>query len=100
MTAFTRRNMLSVAAATAATAVSSVTLPEPAAADAAEDMQLFVTLSAAITGIDPTTLAPAVDPVQIKRQYFAQASADPAFPQLLKITKDAPPRRLRRAGDE
>jgi hypothetical protein len=90
MTAFTRRNMLSVAAATAATAVSSVTLPEPAAADTAEDMQLFVTLSAAITGIDPTTLAPAVDPVQIKRQYFAQASTDPAFPQLLNITKAAP----------
>ena len=90
MTAFTRRNMLSVAAATAASAVSTATLPEPAAADTAEDMQLFVTLSAAITGIDSAILAPAVDPVQIKRQYFAEARTEPAFGRLLKITKDAP----------
>ncbi len=95
MTALTRRNMLSAAAATAATAVGPVTLPETAAADEtediqAEDMQAFVTLSAAITGIEASILAPAVDPIDIKRQYFKQASADPAFGQVLTITKNAP----------
>lgn len=90
MTGLTRRNMLSAAAATAATAVGPVTLPESAAAAETKDMMLFVTLSAAITGIDASTLAPDIDPVQIKRQYFKEASSDPAFGQLLKITKDAP----------
>jgi len=89
MTALTRRNVLSAAAATAATAVGPATLPEAAAAEA-EDMQLFVTLSAAITGIDAKILAPAVDPIDIKRQYFKVASTDLAFCQILKITKDAP----------
>jgi hypothetical protein len=90
MTALTRRNMLSAAAATAATAIGPATSPETAAAAESEDMQLFVALSAAITGIDPSILAPTVDPIDIKRQYFRVASADPAFRKVLTITKNAP----------
>lgn len=96
---FTRRKMLTVTAATAAGAVTSTNLSAsaqaaapaaPAAADDAADLKLFVTLSAALTGIAEAKLAPAVDPIQIKNDYFRQAKLDPAFPALLQIVRDDP----------
>jgi hypothetical protein len=85
---FTRRKMLGVAAATAAGAVTTTGLSAPAAADDAADLKLFVTLSAALTGIAEAKLAPAVDPIQIGKQYFNQAKGDPAFSALLRIIRD------------
>ena len=35
-------------------------------------------------------MAPTVDPIQIKNEYFAAASADPAFPALLQIIRSDP----------
>ncbi len=79
MTELTRRKVLTVAAATAATAVGSVELSSPAAADDAADLALFIKLSSALTGIDESKLAPSVDPVQVKNDYFQQAKLDSAF---------------------
>jgi Membrane bound FAD containing D-sorbitol dehydrogenase len=90
MTDLTRRKMLSAAAATAAGAVTSANLATPAAADDAADTKLFVTLSAALTGIAEGKLAPPVDPIQVKNDYFKQAKLDPAFPDLIKIMRDNP----------
>jgi hypothetical protein len=87
---FTRRNMLTAAAATAAGAVTAAGLSAPAAADDAADLKLFVALSAALTGIAEAKLAPAVDPIQIKNEYFKQAKLDPGFPALLQIIRDDP----------
>jgi hypothetical protein len=97
--------MLGVAAATAAGAVTSTNLPAPTEAatpvapatppapnpapDPA-DLNLFVTLSSALTGIAAGKLAPTVDPIQIKNDYFATARADPAFPALLQIIRSDP----------
>src|SRR5262249_23098631 len=103
MTGFTRRKMLTVAAATAASAVGSANLTTqtgaqtttrkpgaqpPAAEDAAG--ALFIALSAALRGIEKKRLSPAVDPIQINRQYFAQAKADPAFDSLMQIIRSDP----------
>jgi hypothetical protein len=106
----TRRNILAGAAVTAAGAVTSTGLPAPAEAatpppvapsttnatpaapnaapppfpetDPAE-LQLFVALSSGLTGISAARLAPAVDPIQIKRDYFNAAkfmnNTDPAI---------------------
>lgn len=51
------------------------------------DMDQFVTLSAALTGIAPDMLAPAIDPTDIKQAYFGVAQKqDPVlFAQLLAI---------------
>jgi len=87
---FTRRKMLTAAAATAAGAVTAASLSTPAAADDAADLDLFVTLSAALTGIAKAKLAPSVDPIQIKNDYFKQAKLDPGFPALLQIIRDDP----------
>jgi hypothetical protein len=76
---FTRRKVLGVAAGTMASAISAAQLTEAAAADDAGDLDLFVKLSAALTGIDALQLAPSRDPLQIKRVYFKQAKSDPAF---------------------
>ena len=105
MTDLTRRKMLGAAAATAAGAVTSINLPAPAEAatpgapatppapsplpDPA-DLSLFVTLSSALTGIAAAKLAPTVDPIQIKNEYFAAAKADPAFPALLQTMRSDP----------
>jgi Membrane bound FAD containing D-sorbitol dehydrogenase len=94
MTVFTRRKMLTVAAATAAGAVGSANLTtqttaQTTAADDA-DRALFVALSAALTGIDKERLSPTVDPIQINRQYFAQAKTDPAFDGLMQIIRADP----------
>lgn len=90
MTDLTRRTMLTGAAATAAGVATATALSSPAAADDAADLDLFVTLSAALTGIAKAKLAPAVDPIQIKNDYFKQAKTDPAFPALLQIIRADP----------
>ena len=94
MTGFTRRKMLTGAAATAVGAVGSANLTTQTAAQttAADDADraLFIALSAALTGIDKERLSPAVDPIQINRQYFAQAKADPAFDSLMQIIRSDP----------
>jgi hypothetical protein len=87
---FTRRKMLTAAAATAAGAVTATSLSAPAAADDAADLKLFVSLSAALTGIAEVKLAPAVDPIQIRNEHFKQAKLDPGFPALLQIIRDDP----------
>jgi hypothetical protein len=49
------------------------------------DMDLFVGLSSALTGIAQEQLAPTVDPLNVKQAYFDQAKTDPAFAQMLQI---------------
>ena len=93
MTGFTRRKILTGAAATAAGAVGSANLTTQTAAQTAADdadRALFVALSAALTGIAKERLSPAVDPIQINRQYFAQAKTDPAFDGLMQIIRADP----------
>jgi hypothetical protein len=87
MTGLTRRRMLTVTAA-ATGAVSSITFVQPSAADEAEDLDLFITLSSTLTGIAKNRLAPAVDPIQIANEYFKQASGDAAFSGLMQIIRD------------
>jgi D-sorbitol dehydrogenase-like protein len=82
--------MLTGAAATAAGVVTTTALAAPAAVDDVADLKLFVTLSAALTGIAEAKLAPVVDPIQIRNEYFKQAKTDPAFPALLGIIRAAP----------
>jgi len=65
------------------------TAAQTTAADDA-DRALFITLSAALTGIAKERLSPAVDPIQINRQYFAQAKTDPAFDGLMQIIRADP----------
>ena len=84
MTDLSRRRMLTGAAvAAAAGAVGAPQLPTPAAADDASDLETFVVVSVGITGIARSRLAPNVDPIEVKREYFAQAKQDPAFPKLI-----------------
>jgi hypothetical protein len=90
VTDLTRRTMLTGVAATAAGVAGATALSTAAAADDAADLDLFVTLSAALTGIAKAKLAPAVDPIQIRNDYFRQAKLDPAFPALLQIIRDDP----------
>ena len=87
---FTRRKVLGVAAGTMASAIGAAQLTEPAVADDAADLDLFVKLSAALTGVDALQLAPLRDPVQIKRAYFRQAKSDPAFESLMQIVRANP----------
>jgi hypothetical protein len=90
MTNFTRRTMLGVAAGTMASAVGTATHTESALADDATDLDLFVKVSAALTGVDAGNLAPPIDPIQIKRTYFKQAKSDPAFESLMQIVRADP----------
>jgi len=91
---YTRRTLL--AGAAAATAVATVgtlsTAPTACAADAnsAQDMSDFVKLSEVLTGIMALKLAPAADPIDIKRDYFKLVSEKrPAgFDKLLTIVRD------------
>jgi hypothetical protein len=85
MTVFTRRNVLAGAAVAAATAAHPGTAT---AADETKDLDAFVALSSALTGITAVMLAPAVDPVQIKREYFDVAKSSPSFDRLLQIFRD------------
>jgi Membrane bound FAD containing D-sorbitol dehydrogenase len=91
---YTRRTLLAgAAAATAAATVATLSTSPPArAADpsSAQDMSDFVALSAALTGIMPTKLAPAADPIDIKRDYFKllNEKQPAAFEKLLTIVRD------------
>jgi hypothetical protein len=86
----TRRSVLAGAAATAAATIGANT---PAGAQAADDDKvIFVNLSAALTGIAREKLAPTVDPIDIKEEYFRQASNPKyaaAFSALLQLTSAA-----------
>jgi hypothetical protein len=89
MTAFTRRTVITGAAATtAATAVGPVTATLPAHADDAQDLRSFVDLSALLTGVAAGKLAPGTDPIKIKLAYFMRAKTDRAFGRLLQLFRD------------
>jgi hypothetical protein len=95
-----------VAGTVATTAVALLPLSNSAFADTFDhDMVAFLILSAALTGVDISTLAPefsrgkgdlldadpGVDPISIKNAYFRQAGAPgtaSAFAKLLQIAKD------------
>jgi hypothetical protein len=79
MTEFTRRTVVTGAAATTA-ALASIDVSTPAGAD---DLDDFVVISEALTGIAKANLGPSVDPINIKQAYLTQAMKDPAFPALL-----------------
>src|SRR5208283_323943 len=69
-----------------AAAATAVNLTVPASADEADnDLASFVKMSSALTGIDEARLAPAVDPVQIKREYLAVGKTNPSFDRLMGI---------------
>jgi hypothetical protein len=77
---------LSTSAEAAAPATPPATNPLPDQ----NDLRLFVALSSVLTGIAVPKLAPAVDPIQVKNDYFTAASADPGFPALLQIIRSDP----------
>ena len=95
---FTRRSVLAGAAATAVVTIGADTpaSAQPAGAQPADsDMVVFTKLSAALTGVAHTKLAPlspSVDPVNVREEYFRQVS-DPkykaGFAALLQLTKAA-----------
>src|SRR5215467_3795814 len=70
-----------------ASAISATQFTEHAVAEDTTDLDLFVKLSAGLTGIDTLLLAPVRDPLQIKRIYFNQAKSDPAFEGLMQIVR-------------
>jgi hypothetical protein len=89
-TGLTRRSVLAGAAATAVVTIGADT---PAGAQPAEtDLDIFVKLSAALTGIAKVKLAPGADPIDVKEEYFRRVS-DPkyaaAFTALLQLTRAA-----------
>src|SRR5262249_20898378 len=55
------------------------------------DLETFVELSAALTGIDQGKLSPFLDPINIKQTYFDKASKDTAFNDLLNRWRTRPP---------
>jgi len=87
---FTRRGMLGVTAAAVAGAAASLPVATPASADKAADLDMFLGLSAALTGIAKSRLAPAVDPIRIASEYFNQASSQKGFAGLMQIVRDNP----------
>jgi hypothetical protein len=92
MTDVTRRKIFGAAAGTlagAAAATAAAQPAQPAPRDPA-DVALFVKLSAALTGIAEGKLAPAVDPVQVKNDYYDQAKSDPGFAGLMQIIRADP----------
>jgi hypothetical protein len=95
VTDLTRRKMLGVAATAAAGAVTSTNLeaataPAPNPAPDPAELKLFVKLSEGLTGIAEGKLAPSVDPINIKLQYFDVVSHDPRYPALLEIVRKDP----------
>jgi hypothetical protein len=86
----TRRSVLAGAGATAA---APIEVGAPTGGQAAEtDLDIFVKLSAALTGIAKVKLAPAADPIDIKQEYFSRASESKyaiAFTALLQLTRAA-----------
>ena len=92
MTDVTRRKIFGAAAGTlagAAAATATAQPAQPAPRDPA-DVNLFVSLSAALTGIAEAKLAPPVDPVQVKNDYYDQAKSDPSFVALMQIIRADP----------
>jgi hypothetical protein len=90
--AITRRTVLAGAAATTAAATMGANTPAGAqGADFRRDMDPFVNLSAALTGIAAQKLAPATDSIVIKDDYFRWVNEkEPAhFVSLLQIAKSA-----------
>jgi hypothetical protein len=88
---FTRRSVLSSAAATAVVTIGG--MDTPAGAQPAEpDRVIFAKLSAALTGVAHAKLAPSADPTDVKEEYFRRVS-DPkyaaAFAALLQLTRAA-----------
>jgi hypothetical protein len=89
MTDFTRRKMLGATVGTMAGAVAAAGSIEPALADDAVDLDLFVKVSVALTGVAEAKLAPTVDPIKVKLVYFKQAKSDPGFAGLMDIVHNA-----------
>jgi hypothetical protein len=91
---YTRRTLLAGAAAATAVvtvgALSTATTARAADPNSAQDMTDFVKLSAVLTGIMEGKLAPAADPIDIKRDYFKWLSEkQPAtFDKLLTIVRE------------
>jgi len=90
----TRRTVLAGAVTTAA--ATTLGVDTPASAQTADpnskaDMDAFVTLSAALTGIAAGRLAPATDSIEMKQDYFrwVNAKQPAAFASLLQVTKSA-----------
>jgi len=86
--ALTRRTVLTGAAATAAAAVGPVSTQAAAPTrnpQTDKQLDLFLELSAVLTGVAKAKLAPAVDPIKIKLEYLAQAKKEHAFGQLLDL---------------
>lgn len=52
------------------------------------DMDLFVGVSAALTGISQEQLAPSLNPSNVPQQYFNLAKTDPNFQKLLQTFND------------
>jgi hypothetical protein len=90
----TRRTVLAGAAAsTAAATIAALDAPARAHsvdANSPDDMNAFVQLSAALTGIAASKLSPFADPVDIKRDYFnwVNEREPAAFENLLRIAKE------------
>jgi hypothetical protein len=92
MTDVTRRKIFGAAAGTLAGAAAATATAQPAQPTPRDpaDVTLFVRLSAALTGIAEAKLAPAVDPVQVKNDYYDQARSDPGFAGLMQIIRADP----------
>jgi Membrane bound FAD containing D-sorbitol dehydrogenase len=92
---FTRRTVLTgAAAATTAATVGGVytLLPGVASSEPApSDLGDFIRLSAALTGIDASKLAPGTDPINIKTEYFdwVRAQSPEAFNNLLTFFRSS-----------
>jgi hypothetical protein len=89
MTVFSRRTVLTgAAAATAATTVGPAIAPSGAQTPNApvSELDLFVNMSAALTGISKAKLSPSPrDQINIKQVYFDRAKTDPLFDHLLQV---------------
>lgn len=90
-TGVTRRTVLAGAAVTAVATVASTAPAATQSANPSENMDLFIRLSAALTGIAETKLGPAVDPVDVKREYFIWINGryPSAFENLLRLAKES-----------
>lgn len=92
MTVLSRRTVLTGAAATtAASTVGPAIVPTPALTQdaSASRLDLFVNMSAALTGVSVNKLSPTLrDPINIKQVYFDRARTDRQFDELLAAFKE------------
>jgi hypothetical protein len=93
-TTFTRRSVLSAAAAATAAATIGGDVPAFAqGSDAAADLNTFVTLSSALTGIAAGKLKPFADSLDLSRDFFdwigdwSTKRQSAAFATLLQVTR-------------